>query len=133
VIVLRADGVLLIRRARDPGQGRWALPGGAQRVGETVEQAGRRELREETGLEVGALRFVGYVDAIEADADGRARFHYTILDLAARWRSGEPVADDDASEATFVAVASLSALGVSDATLRLVDLARADAWPGEDV
>ena len=124
VIVLRGDHVLLIRRARDPGRGAWALPGGAQRLGETVEHAARRELREETGLEVEALHFVGYVDAIHADALGRTRFHYTILDLAALWRGGEPVPGDDATEAAFVEWASLPAMGVGEETVRLVGLAR---------
>ena len=124
VIVLRGPEVLLIRRARDPGRGTWALPGGAQRLGETVEQAARRELREETGLEVGDLHLAGYVDAIHPDPQGRSRFHYTILDLAASWRGGEPTPGDDASEAAFVRHDLLAAMGVGAETIRLVALAR---------
>lgn len=124
VIVLRWEEVLLIRRARDPGRGTWALPGGAQRLGETVEQAARRELREETGLEVGDLHLAGYVDAIHPDSQGRPRFHYTILDLAASWRGGEPTPGDDASEAAFVQRDLLAGMGVGDETLRMVALAR---------
>lgn len=123
VVVLRGDRVLLILRGRDPGRGRWALPGGAQRAGETVEEAGRRELREEAGLEVGALAFVGYVDAVQRDADGRVRFHYTILDLAAAWQGGEPVCGDDAVAAEFVAIAELAAREVGAETLRMVEAA----------
>ncbi len=124
VAVLRGPEVLLVRRGREPGRGRWALPGGAQRVGETVEQAARRELREETGLEVGALHLVGYVDAIHPGADGRVRFHYTILDLAAAWHSGEPVPGDDAQAVEFVAVVALAEREVGVETERMVALAR---------
>ena len=123
LIVMREGEVLLIRRGREPGRGRWALPGGAQRVGETVEAAGRRELREETGLEVGSLHLVGYVDAVHEDADGRMRFHYTILDLAAAWQGGTPAPGDDAEAAEFVAVAALGVREVGAETIRMVVLA----------
>ena len=97
IAVLRPDAVLLIRRARPPAQGAWSLPGGAQRVGETAEQAGRRELAEETGLTTGALHLAAYADSIHADADGRTRFHYTILDFCTAWTGAEPVAGADAA------------------------------------
>ena len=51
--------VLLIRRKHDPFMGSYALPGGFVEVGERVEEACRRELKEETGLDVGALRLIG--------------------------------------------------------------------------
>ena len=89
IAVLRPDAVLLVRRGRPPALGAWSLPGGAQRLGETAEQAARRELAEETGLAVGELSLVANVDSIHRDDDGRLRFHYTILDFAGRWR-GDP-------------------------------------------
>ena len=124
VIVLRGDTVLLVRRGREPGRGCWALPGGAQRIGETVEQAGRRELHEETGMQVGALHVVGCVDAIHRDAEGRIRFHYTIVDLAAAWHCGEPACGGDAEAAEFVAVAVLEEREVGAETVRMVALAQ---------
>ncbi len=56
VVVLGAEGVLMIRRGKPPRQGQWSLPGGAQKLGETVFDTARRETREETGL---AVRCVG--------------------------------------------------------------------------
>ena len=124
VILLRPGAVLLVRRARPPGQGSWALPGGAQELGETAEAAARRELREETALEVGALHFAGHVDAIHRDPDGRVAYHYTILDFTAVWHAGEPVAGDDVDGAGFFADDSAEFQALSDAALRLIARAR---------
>ncbi|MBV9735339.1 MAG: NUDIX domain-containing protein, partial [Acidisphaera sp.] len=90
IVVLKPGAVLLVRRGRPPALDAWSLPGGAQKLGESAEAAARRELAEETGLEVGPLLLVANVDSIHRDETGRVRFHYTILDFAARWRGGEP-------------------------------------------
>ena len=124
IIVLRADAVLLVRRGRPPSEGKWSLPGGAQKLGETAEAAARRELFEETGLQVGALRLVAHADSIHPDSEGRVRFHYTILDFAAAWRGGEPVAGGDVLDAVFAPISGLAAYELWSEVLRVVELAR---------
>ena len=109
IVVLKDDCVLLVRRGKPPGVGNWTLPGGAQELGETCEQAARRELEEETGLSVGALHLAANVDHIRRDAAGRVQYHYTIIDYACRWEAGEPVAGSDVTEAVWVKVARLDA------------------------
>ena len=69
-MVIKGDQVLLCQRGKPPNLGSWTLPGGAQELGETCEQAARRELLEECGLEVGPLHFCAHVDTIRRDDDG---------------------------------------------------------------
>src|SRR5262245_19398557 len=70
-VVFDARGrVLLIRRKHPPFQGHYAIPGGFVEIGETVEEASRRELKEETGLEVGPLRLVGIYSDPKRDPRG---------------------------------------------------------------
>ncbi len=124
VVVLQPDAVLLIRRAKPPSLGQWALPGGAQELGETAHEAARRELREETGLEAGELLLAATVDSIHRDAAGRIEFHYTIIDFAARWIGGSPVAGGDASEAVFAPFDRLDDFGLWSEAGRVIALAR---------
>jgi len=123
VVVLREDEVLLVRRAKPPREGQWGLPGGAQEIGETVYEAGRREVMEETGLEIEVLGLIDVVDAIRRDEDGRVQYHFTLVDLFARWISGQVRAGDDAAEAAWFALAEVGELGVWSETERIVRLA----------
>ncbi len=123
-IVFRGDHVLLVRRGKPPRIGQWSLPGGAQHVGETAEDAARRELHEEAGIEVGPMALAIVVDAISRDDAGRAQYHYTIIDFAAEWRSGEARAGDDVSEVAWALPADLAAYDLTEATHRAIAAAR---------
>jgi len=96
VVCFRGDEVLLIRRGRPPRAGQWSLPGGRIEPGERAVDAALRELREETGVEADILGLIEVVDGLFPD------HHYVLIDYAARWVSGEPIAGDDAAEAAFV-------------------------------
>lgn len=102
-VVLRDDAVLLVRRANPPDAGLWGFPGGKVEWGETVEAAAARELLEETGVQATPGAVLGQTDAISRDAAGEIAFHYHLVAVACRYLAGEPVADDDALEAAWVA------------------------------
>jgi ADP-ribose pyrophosphatase YjhB (NUDIX family) len=102
VIVLKGEEVLLIKRARPPAQNQWSLPGGGQELGETADAAARRELLEETGLEVGPLTLIDCVDSIHRDENGFVQWHYTILDFAAVYKGGTPRAASDVLDLAWV-------------------------------
>ncbi len=122
VVVCKGDQVLLVRRAKAPRRGQWSLPGGAQKLGETVRQAAIREVREETGLEVALTTLLDAVDSISRDAAGRVHYHYTLVDFAAEWRAGEPTAGGDAAEACWVARGDLDRYELWEETVRVIGL-----------
>mgnify|MGYP003488898396 FL=1 len=120
VVCLKGDEVLLIRRGTPPRQGEWSLPGGRIEPGEAVTAAALRELREETGVEADLIGLIDVVDGLFAEV-GK---HYVLIDYAARWRSGEVRAGDDAAEAEFVAFdEALRRVDWSE-TRRIISLAR---------
>ncbi len=123
VVVWRDDRLLLVQRGKEPRAGSWSIPGGAQHLGETVYEAARREVLEETGIEVEVLDLVAVVDSINRDDDGGVRYHYTLVDLVAEWRSGEPVAGDDVSNCVWVTPDELDRFELWRETIRIIGLA----------
>ncbi len=91
--------VLLIRRKNPPFEGGYALPGGFVDLGETVEDACRRELKEETGIEAGPLRLIG----VYSDPQRDPRGHTCSIAFLTRVRDAEPTAGDDAAAAEWIA------------------------------
>ena len=128
VVCLRGDEVLLIRRGTPPRQGEWSLPGGRIEPGERAVDAALRELREETGVEAELTGLLDVVDGIFPEA-GR---HYVLIDYAARWISGEPVAGDDASEARFLTLDQALTLVNWSETRRIIALAASCRDLGRD-
>ena len=119
VVCLKGDEVLLIQRVTPPRMGEWSLPGGRIEPGERAVDAALRELVEETGVEARILGLIDVVDGIFPEA-GR---HYVLIDYAAEWTGGEPVAGDDAADAVFMPIANAMAAVAWDETRRVIALA----------
>jgi 8-oxo-dGTP diphosphatase len=90
--------VLLVRRARPPFKGRYSLPGGFVDIGETVEEACRRELMEETGVKAGRLRLLG----VYSDPKRDPRGHVCAVAFLTRIARATPKAGDDAAAAEWI-------------------------------
>jgi 8-oxo-dGTP diphosphatase len=116
VVIFRGEEVLLAQRGKLPRRYDWSIPGGAQELGETVFQAGAREILEETGLTVEILGLVDVIDAISHDDDGRVMFHYTLVDLVAEWRAGEAAPDDDVAAVQWVHLDALDGVEMRQVT-----------------
>ncbi len=123
VVVFKGDRVLLIRRGKPPRQGQWSLPGGRQRLGERIEEAARREVAEEAGIEIAVGPLIDVVDSITRDDQGRVQYHYTLVDLLAEWRAGEAVAGHDAAEVVWADPGDLTPYGLWRETERIIALA----------
>ena len=122
VVVWKDEKVLLIQRGKPPRAGSWSLPGGRQELGETTREAGRREVLEETGLDVEIKGLIDVVDTINRDTDGRVRMQYTLVDYWAEWLAGEPAASTDAADARWVHPQELADYNLWDETLRVIAL-----------
>jgi len=123
-IIWKDDSVLLIRRGRPPRQGQWSIPGGKQEAGETVHQAAHREIREETGLEIELLGVTAVIDLIDREQE-RILYHYTVIDFLAEWRSGTPVAADDAEAVGWFTLDELAGLDLPEIQRKVIaDAAR---------
>lgn len=125
VIVFRGEEVLLVQRGKPPRIGAWSLPGGAQHVGEGAQEAARRELLEETGVEVGPLLLADVIDSVTHDEDGRVRFHYTIVDYCAEWTGGEARAGDDVQAVVWAAPEELARYALTKEARAVIALSRA--------
>jgi 8-oxo-dGTP diphosphatase len=126
-VVIDNGRVVLIRRANEPRKGEWSIPGGTLEVGETLREGVRRELLEETGLEVEAGELIEAFERVFRDPDGRVRFHYVILDYLCRGSAALPAAGGDALEVAVVAEEELDRLALSESVLRVLRKAFATA------
>ena len=106
--IIRDGKVLIVRRARPPRV--YTLPGGVVETGETLLEAVVREIGEETSLEIEPVALAGYREAIVPDADGRIERHFVILPFASRWIAGEPVLNEELSEAIWLEPAAIAGL-----------------------
>ena len=118
--IFRDGRVLIVRRGRPPAHGLYTLPGGGVELGETLEEAIVREVREETGLEIAPLELVGFRQAIARDADGRVERHFVILPFAARWIKGEISLNQELSEAQWLTPGALADLKTTEGLGQIV-------------
>ena len=117
VAVVRGDRVLLVRRARPPSQGYYAFPGGKVEAGERLEDAVRRELQEETGLQATNFRPVREI-FIHGSGEGHP-VDYLLTVFAAAYAGGEAVAADDAASAAFYRLDEIEELPLTDSVFTI--------------
>jgi ADP-ribose pyrophosphatase YjhB (NUDIX family) len=118
--IVRDGKVLVVRRARAPASGLFTLPGGVVEIGETLAEAVAREVREETGMAIEPVALAGFREAIVRDADSRVERHFIILCFASRWRAGEPVLNEELSEAHWLDPAELAGLPTTPGLAEIV-------------
>lgn len=128
-VVIDEGRTLLIRRGSHPLKGEWSIPGGLLEVGETIEQGIRRELAEETGLDVRVVELIEVFERIfpaPPNADGtpgdaaRPQYHFVILDYLCEMRGGTLSAGSDAQEFAWAREEELSKFDLTVAVNRVL-------------
>jgi len=120
-VVLNGDEVLLVRRKHEPGKGLWSIPGGLVELGERLRDAVKREILEETGIEVEVGGLLDVMDNIVTDRDGKVRFHYVLVDFLAEPKGGSPKAAEDAEEAGWFKKGELKPGDLTRTAARLLE------------
>ena len=136
-VVVDGARVLLVRRGHEPLKGEWSLPGGAVEVGETLEVAIAREVREETGLEIDVGPMVDVLDRIRFDADGRVLYHFVLIDFVCKAAGGTLTCGTDAADVKWAPVMELTQYGLTETTMSVIqkalDRVRAGPWTPREV
>ena len=119
-VAISEGRVLLIRRGGPPLEGEWSIPGGMLEVGETLHQAVRRELAEETGMEIRVGELIEVFERIFPDSEGRAQYHFVILDYLCEVIRGTARAGSDATEVAWATENEIDSFRLSEAAARVI-------------
>ena len=127
-VIISEGRALLVRRGSPPLEGQWSIPGGMLESGETLLLGVRRELLEETGIEVTVLDLIEVFERINLDGEGKARYHYVVLDYLCEAVRGEARAGSDVTEVAWATPAELAQFALTETATRVVlkafDIAR---------
>jgi 8-oxo-dGTP diphosphatase len=119
----RRGPILLVERGGNPLKGYWSLPGGLVETGESLDEAVRREVLEETGLRVKPVSMFGVFERVMRDAKGRAEYHYLLLDYVCTVTGGTLRAGDDVARVEWVARGRLGDYKMTEGTREVIERA----------
>ncbi len=117
-VIIEDGRILLVKRANEPNKGKWSVPGGLVRVGESLIDALKREIQEEIGVEI-EVDDVACVSE-EIFRNGRVRFHYVIIDFFARITKGNVRPGSDAAEIRWVPIQEVDKIDAVDFVKELI-------------
>jgi ADP-ribose pyrophosphatase YjhB (NUDIX family) len=119
--VVISDGrVLLVRRGGPPLQGQWSIPGGILESGETLIEGVRRELAEETGIDVRVRTLIEVFERIDRDPSGKSQYHFVVLDYLCEAVRGIALAGSDVSEVAWAAPFELEKYSLTEIAGRVI-------------
>ncbi len=113
-VVVRDGKALIIKRAHEPRKGEWSLPGGLLELGESLQDAARREIKEETGLDIEVGPVIETFDRVHRDPEGTIRYHFVIVDFVCWSAIGHAVPGSDADGVAWVSAEEIDEYKVND-------------------
>jgi 8-oxo-dGTP diphosphatase len=119
-LIFKGKRILLAQRGKQPLLGWWSLPGGVLETGESLADGIRREVREETGLEVKPVEIATVFERIIRDAGGRTEYHYVLIDYVCRIIGGEAAPASDVSALAWVSESELETYRLTEGTLPVI-------------
>lgn len=122
-LIFEDGNILLVERGKEPLKGYWSIPGGIVETGEMLAEGIRREVLEETGLDVEPLSIFEIFERIIPDADGKPKYHYVLIDYLCRRLSGDPAPASDASRVAWVPERNLQNYRITEGTLGVIERA----------
>ncbi len=118
VFIFFENGIYLIRKGRGIFKNQWCTPGGKIEYGESIIDTVHREILEETNFEIENIKFITYEQTIERNETGGIDRHFVFFNFKATWKSGKPIASDDAAEIRLIPLNELSQYDISAPTKR---------------
>jgi 8-oxo-dGTP diphosphatase len=119
-VVIHEGRALLIKRGGPPLEGQWSIPGGTLELGESIQEGVRRELLEETGIEVRVGELIEVFDRIFRDAAGKIQYHFVIVDYLCEKISGEAKPASDVTDTAWVREEDLWNYKLTEAATRVI-------------
>jgi 8-oxo-dGTP diphosphatase len=119
-VVIHEGRALLIKRGSEPLKDQWSIPGGTLELGESIKEGVRRELLEETGIEVRVGELIEVFDRIFRDATGNIQYHFVIVDYLCEKISGEAKPASDVTDTAWVREEDLWNYKLTEAATRVI-------------
>jgi len=120
-LIYREEDILLVRRALPPSAGKWSIPGGLVEIGESVWDACRREVAEETGLDIDLSGILDVNEMIEKDANGRILYHYLLIGFEGAFVGGEVGINRESTDWTWTRMTDALSMEITRTAKRLIE------------
>jgi 8-oxo-dGTP diphosphatase len=122
-LIFEEGKILLVERAKEPLKGYWSIPGGIVETGEKLKEAVRREVMEETGLDVDPYLMFEIFERIMPDETSKPEYHYVLIDYLCHRVAGDAAPATDVSRVEWVTEQNLRNYRLTEGTLGVIERA----------
>jgi 8-oxo-dGTP diphosphatase len=120
-VAIKNGKILLVKRAFEPGAGKWSVPGGLVELGEKLSEACTREMEEETGIECEVLELINVFDMIDRDESNGIRYHYVLADFLVKPIGGAERQNPEVTEMRWVTREEAKSMDLTKTARRAID------------